>query len=155
MALNRAQAPVNDLDATYDSSEHRYVPTLDLILRRTNVNLNVYAGSTESAEVILDWVSEIGLDELKRRLPNDTRLKLEYKIVKDLDARRSFLNYLVNIVRAGLIDGGWLTKYTTSNSQVDARNGIAQAAIDSATASGLLSYNYSWPLSASEIHVGY
>jgi hypothetical protein len=154
MALNRQQLPFDDQNAVYNYSEHRYILTLEAVLRKTNINLEIYTGSSEAALVILDWVSEIGLDELKKRVPNDTRAKLEYKIVKDLDARRAFVNYLVNIVRAGLYDGGWLTKYG-STSQQEAQNGIAQAAIDSADASGLLNQRYSWYLDASEIRVGY
>jgi hypothetical protein len=154
MALNKNQLPFNDQDATYDYNEHRYVLTLDVVLKKTNVNLAIYTGGEDSAKVLLDWVSEIGLDELKRRIPNDTRAKLEYKIVKDLDSRRAFINYLINIVRAGLYDGGWLTKYGTQASG-DTLVGIAKAAIDSADASGLLNHRYTWYLGPEEIRVGY
>jgi hypothetical protein len=154
MALNRSQLPFNDADAYYDYDEHRYVLTTDYVLRKTNVNLEVYTGSEDGAKVLLDWVSEIGLDELKKHLPNDSKFKLEYKIVKDLDARRAFINYLINIVRAGLYDGGWLSKYKTVSTG-DTFLGIAKAATDSAYASGLMNQRYAWHLSAEDIRLGY
>lgn len=126
--------PYNDADLTYDFENHRYVPTLSFIKKKTGMDLVNGAilndvddsnPSTLGARV-LDDLSDHLYREIYRRTPNGNRYYIEYLLATDAECRvrlkRAFINEVKYVLRNGdfwLSIGDYENKNAISRDTID------------------------------------
>jgi len=111
MALDITSIPLEDDDATYNKRVHRYVLTQDYILDTYGDNLDVDAGSSDKADVILNEISRQVYRWMYMQVLNNTRPILEYLIAKDTDRREALIQAMGEQYQYARTSGGNLVAH--------------------------------------------
>ena len=167
MALDR-DLTLNDGDVyngmTYSTKTHRFTLTIDAVKDATGSNPSTDWGTDDLANKVLEKVSKTVYSTMYTKVPNDTRILLEYKIAKDLDARDaikeamlahydSVLVHAIDISSAGNGINEETGTVINRETLYDARVSVETESIMDAY--GLLNKRYSWRVSRDDIRADY
>lgn len=107
------QVPYNDQDLIYDVVNHRYVATVDVVMRGSYVNLINDWGSEENAQSYLDLMSNVIYDVILSKKPSEQKLLMQYYLSHSKYARNEILNLFLDTVWYNRRDGGFMMAYNT------------------------------------------
>lgn len=107
------QVPYNDQDLIYDVVNHRYVATVDVVMRSSYVNLINDWGSEENAQSYLDLMSNVIYDVILSKKPSEQKLLMQYYLSHSKYARNEILNLFLDTVWYNRRDGGFMMAYNS------------------------------------------
>jgi hypothetical protein len=87
-------------------------------------------------------------------LIGNTKKKLEYLVAKDQDKLYEVLDYQLHILQSGLVDGGWISMYETTN-EFGNKSSIGMAAELYLRSSNLLAKRYTFHVDSDDFRNGY